>query len=120
MAMAVAKLLGFDLCPRLRNLAERKLYIPRDLDFDASIRPIVAREISMRAIIDGWDELLRLAASIKAGRVSAVLALQRLGSAARGDRLHRAGDQLGKLLRTVFLCVITSQTRRFDGKFTRC
>ncbi|RXL60344.1 hypothetical protein EO238_33520, partial [Citrobacter sp. AAK_AS5] len=25
-AMAISKLLGFDLCPRLRDLAERKLY----------------------------------------------------------------------------------------------
>ncbi|MDR6539704.1 hypothetical protein J2739_005506 [Variovorax soli] len=28
-AMAIAKLLGFDLCPRLRDLAERKLHLPR-------------------------------------------------------------------------------------------
>ncbi len=28
-AMGIAKLLGFDLCPRLRDLAERKLFLPR-------------------------------------------------------------------------------------------
>ncbi len=27
-ALAVSKLLGFDLCVRLRNLAERMLYVP--------------------------------------------------------------------------------------------
>jgi hypothetical protein len=27
--MAISKLLGFDLCPRLRNLSERRLYVPR-------------------------------------------------------------------------------------------
>ena len=33
-----------------------------------------------------------------------MVALQRFGSAAQGDPVHRAGDQLGKLLRTLFLC----------------
>lgn len=48
--------------------------------------------------------MLRLAASIRSGRVSATLALQRFGSAAQGDPLHRAAEHLGRLLRTVFLC----------------
>ena len=52
----------------------------------------------------GGDELLRLAAWIRSGRVSATLALQRFGSAAQGDPLHRAAEHLGRLLRTVFLC----------------
>src|SRR3546814_11063923 len=30
-AMALAKLVGFDLCPRLAGLSTRKLYLPRGL-----------------------------------------------------------------------------------------
>lgn len=102
--MAVSKLLGFDLCPGLRNLAERKLYLPRGFAVSEGLAPAVAYDVSLKAIRDGWDELLRLVASIQSGRVSAVVALQRFGSAAQGDPVHRAGDQLGKLLRTLFLC----------------
>lgn len=102
--MAVAHLLGFDLCPRLRNLSERKLYLPRAMTAPEGLDKVIACEISLKAIRDGWDELLRLVASIRSGRVSAIVALQRLGSAAQGDRLYRAADQLGKLLRTLFLC----------------
>ena len=102
--MAVAKLLGFDLCPRLRNLSERRLYLPRTMAAPEGLAPVIAFEISLKAIRDGWDELLRLVASIRSGRVSATVALQRFGSAAQGDRLHRAADQLGKLPRTLFLC----------------
>lgn len=102
--MAVAHLLGFDLCPRLRNLSERKLYLPRAMTASEGLDKVIAREISLKAIRDGWDELLRLVVSIRSGRVSAIVALQRLGSAAQGDRLYRAADQLGKLLRTLFLC----------------
>jgi TnpA family transposase len=48
--------------------------------------------------------MLRLAASIRAGRVSAQQALRWLGSAAAGDPLHRALEHLGRLLRTLYLC----------------
>lgn len=103
-AMAVAKLLGFALCPRLRDLAERKLYLPRGFNVPEGLEAITVRRVSMAAIARGWDELLRLAASIRSGRVSATLALQRFGSVAQEDPLHRAAEHLGRLLRTVFLC----------------
>ncbi|MBL8304494.1 MAG: Tn3 family transposase, partial [Ideonella sp.] len=103
-AMAIAKLLGFDLCPRLRDLAERKLYLPRVLAAPDGLEAVTVQRVSLAAIERGWDELLRLAASIRCGRVSATLALQRFGSAAQGDPLHRAAEHLGRLLRTVFLC----------------
>ena len=102
--MAMAKLLGFDLCPRLRDLAERKLFLPRAMDAPEELDPVLMRDVSLKAIRSGWNELLRVAASIKSGRVSANVALQRLGRAAQGDPVHRAADQLGRLLRTLFLC----------------
>lgn len=102
--MAVAKLLGFDLCPWLRNLSERKLYLPRGLVMPDGLAGAVSQDISLKAIREGWDGLLRLVASIHSGRVSAIVALQRFGSAAQGDPIHRAADHLGKLLRTLFLC----------------
>lgn len=102
--MAIAKLLGFDLCPRLRDLAERNLYLPRVFSIPEGLEPTTVRRLSLTTIERGGDELLRLAASIRSGRVSASLALQRFGAAAQGDPLHRAAEHLGRLLRTVFLC----------------
>ena len=61
-------------------------------------------DISERAIIKGWDELLRLIASIRIGRVSPKFVLEKMGSAAQGDPLHKAADHLGKLLRSLYLC----------------
>ncbi len=52
----------------------------------------------------GSDERLRLAASIRTGRVSAALALQRFGFAARGGPVQRAADRLGRRLRLIYLC----------------
>lgn len=47
---------------------------------------------------------MRLIASIRQGKLTAREALSRLGSAAKGDVVHSAADELGKLLRTIFLC----------------
>ena len=103
-AMALAKLVGFDLCPRLARLKRRRLYLPRGLDVPPILRPIVAETVSRRAIARGWDGLLRLGASVKHGWYPATEALDRFGSAAAGDPVYEAGDEMGKLLRTLYLC----------------
>ncbi len=102
--MAVAKGLGFDLCPRLRDLSERKLVLPRSLEAPEGLDQVLVRDVSLKAIRAGWDEHLRMVASVRSGRVSANVLMQRFGSAAHGDPAHRAADQLGRLLRTLFLC----------------
>ena len=103
-AMALAKLVGFDLCPRLAKLKKRKLYLPKGLEIPQVLRPIVAETVSRRAIARGWEGLLRLGASVKHGWDSATAALDRFGSAAAGDPVCNAGDGLGRLLRTLYLC----------------
>jgi len=103
-AMTLAKLVGFDLCPRLARLKKRRLYLPRGLDVPPILQPIVAETVSRRAISRGWDGLLRLGASVKHGWYPATEALDRFGSAAAGDPVYEAGDELGKLLRTLYLC----------------
>jgi len=103
-AMAVSKLLGFDLCPRLRNLSERRLFVPRRFAVPEALKPVIVKDVSLAAIRKGWDELLRLVASIQGGRISAGVAMQRFGSAAHGDAVHKAADHLGKLIRTLYLC----------------
>jgi TnpA family transposase len=102
-AMAVAKLMGFDLCPRLARLGSRRLYLPRGLPVPDVLCLIVAKTVSKRMISRGWDGLLRLASSIGGGWCLATHVLDRFGSTARGDPMHEAGAALGKLLRTIYL-----------------
>ena len=44
-AMAISKLLGFDLCPRLRDLAERKLYLPRGFTVPDGLEVVTVRRV---------------------------------------------------------------------------
>jgi TnpA family transposase len=102
--MALAKILGFDLCPRLADLKDRKLYVPRRFNVPDALAEIASVTVRMADIHEGWDDLLRLASSVKSGRCSATFALDRFGSAARGETIFKAGDAFGKILRTIYLC----------------
>lgn len=55
-------------------------------DGSPELKRAVANEVYLIAIRKGRDQLLRLAASIRSGRFSATVALQRFGSAAQGIR----------------------------------
>lgn len=103
-AMALAKHLRFDLCPQLAGLPDCKLWVPRKARVPETLDGITLPSVSLRAIVRGWDLMLRLVASILTGRVSVSWALARNGSAAIGDKLHAALDHYGRLLRSVYLC----------------
>ena len=102
--MAVGKLLGFDLCPRLSHLRDRHLHVPREITIPSVLEPVVEADVSLQQIETGWDQLIRVTASIEGGWTSAVLALERFGATSRADPIHQAGSALGKLLRSLFLC----------------
>ena len=102
-AMALSRLLGFDLCPRLREIKQRHLFVPRGTKVPREIAAVRQASVDTMLIEAHWDSLVHLAASVMLGHASAVTALARFGSAARGDPIYDAGVQLGKLLRTVFL-----------------
>ena len=102
-AMALARLLGFDLCPRLKALKDRHLFLPRGGVIPQRIRSICHANVDLAKILAHWDEIVHLVASVHGGHTSAVNALARFGSAARGDPLYEALVHLGRLLRTVFL-----------------
>ena len=103
-AMALAKLVGFDLCPRLARLADRKLFVPRDVKVPASLEAIIDRNVSWQSIVRNWDPLVRIAASMSSGWCSASLTLDRFGAAAQGNPTYTAAVALGKVLRTIYLC----------------
>ena len=101
--MAIAKLLGFDLCPRLKALKDRHLFLPQGRDIPEILRSICHANIDLAKITAQWEQIVHLVASVHSGHTSAIQVLARFGAAARGDPLYEALAQLGRLLRTVFL-----------------
>jgi TnpA family transposase len=95
-------LLGFRFAPRIRDLADRRLYLPEGLVDTPTLKPMIGGGINFRLIEDHWDDLLRLAASIKAGTVAPSTILRRLAAYPRQNGLAKALRELGLLERTLF------------------
>jgi hypothetical protein len=75
---ALMHMLGFRFAPRIRDLADRKLYIPPGTSF-AALQPIIGGTINRKQIETHWQDILRLATSIRQGTVTASLILRKLG-----------------------------------------
>jgi len=103
-AMTLARGVGLDLCPRLKDLSDRHLFLPRGSEIPENLAQICHATIDPAKAAAQWDAMVHLFASVHSGHSSAITVLARYGSAARGDPLYEAMVQVGKLLRTVFLC----------------
>ena len=101
---ALMHLLGFRFAPRIRDLGDTKLFIPKgDTAYDA-LKPMISSDrLNIKAIRAHWDEILRLATSIKQGTVTASLMLRKLGSYPRQNGLAIALRELGRIERTLFI-----------------
>lgn len=96
-------LLGFRFAPRIRNLADTRLYAVEKPASYATLAPLVGGVVNMKQIAAHWNEILRLATSIKHGSVTASLMLRKLGAYPRQNGLAVALRELGKIERTLFL-----------------
>ena len=95
-------LLGFRFAPRIRDLADKRLYIHGDAKRYPTLVGLIGGKVDVKHIGAHWDEILRLASSIKQGTVTASLMLRKLGSYPRQNGLAVALRELGRIERTLF------------------
>jgi TnpA family transposase len=96
------QLLGFRFAPRIRDLKDKNLYVHVDIKAFPTLASIIGGGINIKHIRTQWDDVLRLAASIKQGTVTASLMLRMLGSYPRQNGLAMALRELGRIERTLF------------------
>lgn len=99
----LAHLLGIKLMPRIRNIKELVFF---KADGSVSYQHI---QSLFRGTID-WDllalhyrDMLRVAVSIKLGKITPSMILRRLGTFSRKNKLYFAFRELGRVIRTMFL-----------------
>ena len=96
-------LLGIRFMPRLKDLPDQVLSrIDRAADH-GPLQPLFRNTINLELIIEQWDELVRLAASLKDRLTPAHVVMQRLINAPAADRLAGALSQLGRLAKTIHI-----------------
>jgi TnpA family transposase len=99
---ALAHLLGFRFVPRLRDLADRRLGLFPGTARPEALAKLIGRPFNIAAIRESWDEIVRLAASVKAGVVLPSVMLKKLAAYRRQNRLDFALQELGRIERTLF------------------
>lgn len=83
-------LVDLDFCPHLAGLPDRRLYHLPGMRRETDAARLLRHRINVELIAEYWDELLRIAASIKHGHVTASLLVQRLQAHPNRSQLARA------------------------------
>ena len=96
-------LLGFRFAPRIRDLADKRLYVPGKPGQWPALGPLIGASINTKLIEQQLGEVLRLAESIQQGTVTASLILRKLGSYPRQNSLALALREVGRIERTLFM-----------------
>lgn len=107
------RLLGYRFCPRLADVGGTRFWrIDQKADYGA-LNAISANHISLQKITPHWDDMLRLAGSLKLGQVSAINIMRTLQVGDRPTRLAQAISEFGRIDKTQHtLTYIDDETKR--------
>jgi TnpA family transposase len=103
---ALFDLLGLQLSPRIRDLGRITLYRPSprtqtETRFPRA-GPLMTRRLNLDLIAEHYDDLLRLAGSLKFGHATASLLVGKLSASGRQNALAAALKEYGALRRTIY------------------
>jgi TnpA family transposase len=100
---ALFDLLNLQFSPRIRDLGDQRLYRMERTPQAPTLEPLLKGTINQKLIVEHWDALLRIAASLKFGWVPASLLIARMQAAPRENAVTRALQEYGRLIRTIFI-----------------
>ena len=105
-AFAFCYLLGFNLMPRLKNIARQKLYRPGTGAPDAypALAPILTRAINWELIRQQYDEMVKFAVALHVGTAEPEAILRRFTRNNIQHPTYQALAELGRAVKTIFLC----------------
>jgi TnpA family transposase len=104
MRFALFDLLGMQFSPRLRDIGDYTLFhIDTSIKYK-HINPLLSpKPLKTALFVDDWDELLRVAASMKMGWVTASTFIRKLLAYPRQHKLTQMLVEYGRLIRSTFI-----------------
>jgi len=101
---ALCTLLGFRFAPRIRDVLDQRLFsIGAPQDDHGAVGALLKGRSNTRLIARNWDDVLRVAASIRHGTVSAALLMRKLAAYPRQNQIAHALAEIGQIEKTVFI-----------------
>lgn len=96
-------LLGYQFSPRLADLGGMRLWrIDPTADY-GKLNSIVRSRINTRLITEHWEDMLRVASSLKLATVDSIALMRTLQSGGRSSTLSKAIGELGRIAKSLFL-----------------
>jgi TnpA family transposase len=96
-------LLGYQFSPRLADTGEARFW-RLDPKADYGVLDGIARQkVKVHLIENSWDDMLRVAGSLKFGRVSALEIMRVLQKGGKPSTLGKAIGELGRVAKTLYL-----------------
>jgi TnpA family transposase len=107
---AFCHLLGYELLPRLKRMPRQRLYRPEHGQANAypNLQPILTRPINWKLIRQQYDQMIRYATALRLGTAEAEAILRRFTRANVQHPTYQALLELGKAVKTIFLCAYLS------------
>jgi TnpA family transposase len=105
-AFAFSHLLGFRLLPRLKNIASQRLYRRKKGEPGRwqNLQQLLTRPIDWGLVRDQYDQMVRFASALKVGTAEAESILRRFTRSNLQHPTYRALSELGRAVKTIFLC----------------
>ena len=103
LVFAMFDLLGLQFSPRIKDLGGQRLYrAERDSEYQ-HIESLLSGTIKTDKILERWDDMLRVAGSLKLGWVTASLFLSKLKSFPQQNDLASSFAEYGRMIKTIFI-----------------
>lgn len=100
---ALSYLFNIALMPRIRNWKDLTFYrVDKDIKYQ-NIDNLFGDTINWNLIETHWQDFLQVAISIKQGKISSTTLLRKLTNNSGKNRLYKALQELGRVIRTIFL-----------------
>lgn len=100
---ALFSALGLRFSPRIRDVADQRLYGFEGMDDFGFGGSLLKGKVDEKLILKHWDDIMRVAGSLKLGWVTSSLLVSRLQAKPRKSSLTRAIQAYGRLRKTMFL-----------------
>ena len=88
---------------RLRDLADQHLYRLERQTALGCLHPLFYGTVDVALIREQWDQLVRIAASLRNRVAPAHVVLRRLTNASPSDRVAKALTALGRVIKTIYI-----------------
>lgn len=107
------RLLGYRFCPRLADIGGTRFWRSHPEADYGELNGLARQSVKLNLIAEHWDDLLRLAGSLKLGRIPATGIMRTLQTGDRPTRMAQALAEFGRIEKTLHtLTYIDDESKR--------